>query len=140
MAIHPIDYRYGTPEMRAIWDEENRFLCIVRAEVALAQAEAEHGLIPANAAAAIERCAGNATLERSKAIEEKIQHDMMAVVRTIAEVCNEAGNYVHYGATSNDILDTATALQLSGALALIETKLCRLLGVLRERSIDTRAL
>jgi len=140
MAIHPIDYRYGTPEMRAIWDEENRFRCIVRAEVALAQAEGQHGLIPADAADAIERCAGDANLERSKAIEEQIQHDMMAVVRSITEVCGEAGKFVHFGATSNDILDTATALQLTGALALIETKLCRLLGVLRERSMDTRSL
>ena len=46
MAIHPIDYRYGTPEMRAVWGEENRFACIVRAEAALARAGAECELFP----------------------------------------------------------------------------------------------
>jgi adenylosuccinate lyase len=140
MAIHPIDYRYGTPEMREIWDEEHRFRCIVRAEVALAQAEAQHGMIPADAAAGIARCAPQATLARAKEIEERIQHDMMAVVRSITEVCGESGKYVHYGATSNDMLDTATALQLSGALDLIEEKLCLLLRVLLDRSMDTRSL
>ncbi|MFA7693944.1 MAG: adenylosuccinate lyase, partial [Methanoregula sp.] len=53
MAVHPIEYRYGTPEMRAVWSEENRFSCVVTAEVALAQAEAAHGLIPESAAGEI---------------------------------------------------------------------------------------
>ena len=46
MAVHPIQYRYGTAEMRAVWSEENRFSCVVAAEVALAHAEAEFGMIP----------------------------------------------------------------------------------------------
>ena len=50
MAVHPIEFRYGTPEMRAVWSEENRFACVVAVEVALAQAEAAHGLIPGAAA------------------------------------------------------------------------------------------
>ena len=91
MAIHPIEYRYGTPEMRAVWSEENRFLCIIRAEVALAKAEAELGMIPAGAAEAIEKNAGSASLPRAKEIEEEIHHDMMAIVMAIAEVCGEGG-------------------------------------------------
>lgn len=140
MAIHPIDFRYGTPEMRAVWDEENRFRCIVAAEAALAAAEAEHGLIPADAAAEIGRCAPLASLDRAKEIEEEIHHDMMAVVRAVAEVSGDAGGWVHYGATSNDILDTATGLQVRASLDLIEEKLCRLLSVLLRRSVETRAL
>jgi adenylosuccinate lyase len=138
MAIHPIDFRYGTPEMRAVWDEENRFRSIIRAEVALAVAEARTGIIPEADAAAIEARAHDASLERSKAIEEEINHDMMAVVRAMSEVCGDAGRWVHYGATSNDILDTATGLQLKESLAILETKIQILLGVLLDRSTETK--
>ena len=53
-----------------------------------------------------------ATIERAKEIEEEISHDMMAMVKAIAEECGESGRWVHYGATSNDMLDTATGLQV----------------------------
>ena len=138
MAIHPIDFRYGTPEMRAVWDEENRFRSIISAEIALAVAEARTGIIPEADAAAIEARAHDASLERSKAIEEEINHDMMAVVRAMTEVCGDAGRWVHYGATSNDILDTATGLQLKDSLAILETKIKILLGVLLDRSMETK--
>jgi adenylosuccinate lyase len=140
MAIHPIEYRYGTEEMRRIWSEDFRFSCIVRAEVALAQALARHGLIPARAADAIAAGAGRATLSRAKEIEEEIHHDMMAIVRAIAEQCGEGGGYVHFGATSNDILDTATGLQLAEATRVFDRKLRRLLAVLLRRAGETRVL
>src|SRR5512136_1798517 len=140
MAVHPIEERYGTPEMRAVWSEKNRFACIVSAEVALAKAEAAQGMIPAAAAEAIERHAPAASLERAKAIELEISHDMMAIVKAISEVSGDAGRWVHYGATSNDILDTATALQLSQSLELIDRKLRILLGVLLHRSDETKTL
>jgi adenylosuccinate lyase len=140
MAIHPIEYRYGTPEMRAVWTEDNRFACIVRAETALARAGADFGLVPSVAADIIEKNAGNARLSRAKEIEAEINHDMMAMVKAIAEVCGEAGGWIHYGATSNDILDTATGLQLKESLELIDAKLRTLLTVLLGRSMTTRHL
>ena len=140
MAVHPIEERYGTPEMRTVWSERNRFASIVAAEVALAKAEAAHGMIPATAAVEIERLAQTASLERAKAIELEISHDMMAIVKAISEVSGDAGRWVHYGATSNDILDTATGLQLSQALTLIDRKLRILLGVLLKRSDETKSL
>jgi adenylosuccinate lyase len=140
MAIHPIDFRYGTPEMRAVWDEEHRFSCIVAAEVALAKAEAVHGLIPGEAARAIAAHATGASLVRAKAIEDEIHHDMMAIVRAITEACGDEGRWIHYGATSNDILDTATGLQVRESLALIEEKLIRLLTVLLLQSNATKHL
>ncbi|MCM2466991.1 adenylosuccinate lyase [Methanoculleus oceani] len=140
MAIHPIDYRYGTSEMRAVWNEENRFRAIVTAEVALARAEAVHGMIPREDAETIATCAPEARLERAKEIEAEINHDMMAVVKAVTEVCGDAGRWIHYGATSNDILDTATALQLRDSLALIEEKLGKLLCVLLTRSAETKTL
>jgi adenylosuccinate lyase len=140
MTIHPIEHRYGTPEMRAVWTEENRFACIVRAEAALARAAADFGLVPAVAADIIEQNAGKARLSRAKEIEAEINHDMMAMVKAIAEVCGEAGGWIHYGATSNDILDTATGLQLKESLELIDAKLHSLLDVLLDRSMATRHL
>jgi len=140
MAIHPIEYRYGTPEMRAVWSEENRFACIVRAEVALAQAGSEFGLVPPVAADIIRESASRARLSRAREIEAEINHDMMAIVKAIAEECGEAGGWIHYGATSNDILDTATGLQLKESLELIDAKLRSLLAVLLMRSIETRHL
>lgn len=140
MAIHPIDFRYGTPEMRAVWDEENRFRCIIRSEIALAVAEAEHGLIPAEDAREIERMAAGASLARAKEIEAEIDHDMMAIVKSITEVTGSAGRWIHYGATSNDILDTATGLQIQESLRIIEEKIIRLIAVLLKRSDETKAL
>ncbi len=140
MAIHPIEYRYGTPEMRAVWNEENRFACIVRAEVALARACSDFGLVPPVAADIIGECASRARLSRAKEIEAEINHDMMAIVKAIAEECGEAGGWIHYGATSNDILDTATGLQLKEALELIDAKLRSLLAVLLKRSLASRHL
>jgi adenylosuccinate lyase len=140
MAVHPIEERYGTAEMRAVWSEQNRFSCIVKAEVALAKAEAVCGMIPPTAALEIEANAPNASLERAKAIELEISHDMMAIVKAISEVCGESGRWVHYGATSNDILDTATGLQLGQALDLLDQKLRILLGVLLKRADETKTL
>jgi len=140
MAVHPIEERYGTKEMRAVWSEKNRFSCVVAAEVALAKAEAHHGMIPAAAAVEISEKAHNASLERAKAIELEISHDMMAIVKAISEVTGESGRWVHYGATSNDILDTATGLQLKQTLDLIDEKLRQLLGILLKRSAETRSL
>lgn len=140
MAIHPIDFRYGTPEMRAVWDEDNRFRCVVSAEVGLAVAEAKAGVIPQAAADEIEAHAPDASLARAKEIEEEINHDMMAIVKALSEVSGESARWVHYGATSNDILDTATGLQVRDSLDIIEQKLRTLLGVLLKRSLETKTL
>jgi adenylosuccinate lyase len=140
MAVHPIEERYGTAEMRAVWSEETRFSCIVVTEIALAQAEAAQGMIPASSADAIAQNAGRASLARAKEIESEISHDMMAIVRAISEVCGDDGRWVHYGATSNDILDTATGLQLRQALDLFDEKLRRLLKVLLRRADETKTL
>jgi len=140
MAVHPIEERYGTAEMRAVWSEKNRFSCVVKAEVALAKAEAHHGMIPAAAADEISEKAHNASLERAKQIELEISHDMMAIVKSISEVTGDSGRWVHYGATSNDILDTATGLQLGQTLDLIDAKLRRLLSVLLKRAEENKTL
>ena len=131
MAIHPIEYRYGTEEMKFIWSEANRLHKLMMVETALAKAEADIGLIPKKAADIISASTGLVELDRVKEIEDEIHHDMMAVVIGISEKCPEdAGKWVHFGATSNDILDTATGLQLKEAVQILEDKMHRLLDVL----------
>ena len=140
MAIHPIDFRYGTPEMKRVWSEENRFTCIVRAEIALSHAQGIVGMIPVEDAEIIEKQALFASHNRAKEIEAEISHDTMAITRAIAEVCGDAGRWIHYGATSNDILDTATGLQLKEAYDILENKLETLMSVLLRRAEQTKNL
>jgi len=126
LPILPIDTgRYGTPEMRRIFDEENRLQRMLEVEAALAWAHGEVGEIPKrDAEKIVERASTkHVKLRRVKEIEREIKHDVMALVRALAEVCGPSGAYVHLGATSSDILDTATALQLKEALNLIEKRL-----------------
>ncbi|MBC7085563.1 MAG: adenylosuccinate lyase [Methanomethylovorans sp.] len=131
MAIHPIEYRYGTEEMKFVWSEKNRLEKLMLVEAALAKAEADIGLIPKRAAEIISKSIGLVELDRVKEIEDEIHHDMMAVVIGITEKCSDdAGKWVHFGATSNDILDTATCLQLKDAVKILEDKMVKLLDVL----------
>lgn len=134
MAIHPIEFRYGNPEMKDLWSENYRFRCLFRVEAALSRAEEELGLIPEGAAEDIERAAEKASPDRAKEIEDEIGHDMMAVVHALAESCEWAGEWVHLGATSNDILDTATGLQIKASLEVLEEKVKMVLGVLLGRA------
>ncbi len=140
MAIHPIEFRYGNPVMKDLWSEEYRFRCLFRVEAALSRAEEELGLIPEGAAGDIERAAERASPDRAKEIEDEIGHDMMAVVHALAESCEWAGEWVHLGATSNDILDTATGLQIKASLEVLEEKVKRVLGVLLARADEHKHL
>ncbi len=132
MAVHPIDYRYGSGEMRSIWDEENKLQKLLDVEAALARAHAKLGNIPEESARVISERASTewVKLERVKEIEAEINHDLMAVVKALSEVCGEHGKYVHLGATSNDIIDTANALLIKESLELIERYLKELRDVL----------
>ena len=138
MPILPIDTgRYGTLEMRRIFEEENRIQKMLDVEAALAWAHAEVGNIPRKDAERIMAAASlkHVKLERIKEIEREIKHDVMALVRALAEASGPSGAYVHLGATSYDIVDTATALQLKEALELIERRLDDLERVLMEKAL-----
>jgi adenylosuccinate lyase len=116
--------------MRAIWSNERKLRYLLEVEVALAKAEADLELIPAKAAYQIEQAASKVSLRRVTEIEDSIRHDMMAVVKAISEQLDSEADYVHYGATSNDISDTALALQLRDSIKILAEKLARLKGVL----------
>lgn len=134
MPILPIDTgRYGSPEMRMVFEEDARLQRWLDVESAVARAQSALGIIPKEAAEEISRQAQSdvVTVERVKQIEKETSHDLMAMVLALTEKCSkEAGRYVHFGLTSYDVEDTATALQLRDALAILETKLEELKGVL----------
>jgi len=137
LPILPIDTgRYGSPEMKRIFEEENRLQKMLDVEAALAWAHSQVGNIPKKDAQRIIEKASTkyVKLERVKEIENEIRHDVMALVRALAEVCGSSGEYVHLGATSSDMLDTATALQLKEAVDLIEERLNELETVLLARA------
>ena len=121
MLLCPLDYRYGRPKIKAIFSEENKLRTQLLVEAALARAHASVGNIPDSAAKIISSKATLefVTVERVKEIEEETKHDIMAMVKALTEKCGEAGKYVHLGATSNDIIDTSTAIQIREALEII---------------------
>jgi len=126
LPILPIETgRYGTPEMRRIFEEENRLQKMLDVEAALAWAHGEVGNIPKKDAEKIVRMASvkYVKLSRVKEIEGEIKHDVMALVRALAEACGPSGAYVHLGATSSDIGDTASAVQLKEATEIIVQRL-----------------
>ncbi|MHC1584997.1 MAG: adenylosuccinate lyase [Candidatus Syntropharchaeia archaeon] len=134
MPIHPIEYRYGTPEMKSIWTEEEKLKKLLEVEAALARSEADVGIVPEEAAEVISKRTEDVNLERVKEIEREIGHDIMAVVIALSEKCGEYGGWVHLGATSNDISDTALALHLRDATSIIEKRLGKLMEVLIDLS------
>jgi adenylosuccinate lyase len=143
MPILPIDTgRYGSPEMRMIFEEENRLQRWLDVEAAVAEAQAFVGDIPKAAAEEIVRNANTkiVTLDHVKGIEKEIRHDLMSMVVALSEACSGEGKkYVHYGLTSYDIEDTATALQFKEAFSIIEKRLDGLQDILVVRVRKHRA-
>ncbi len=133
MPILPIDTgRYGSPEIRSVFEEETRFQKMLDVEAALAWARGKVGDISREAAEEIERNASTrfVKLERVHEIEKVSEHEVMALVEALAEVSGKGATYVHLGATSSDILDTALALQMKEGLDIVAGKLDKLEEVL----------
>lgn len=133
----PIDTgRYGTPEMRRIFEEEYRLQKMLDVEAALAWAHAEVGDIPREDAQKIMEAATTrlVKLTHVKELESQIRHDVMSIVRVLSDVSGTSGAYVHLGATSSDINDTAMALQLKEATEVLENRLNILEKTLLDKS------
>jgi 3-carboxy-cis,cis-muconate cycloisomerase len=111
--------------MHAVFSDERAVRCWVEVEVALAAAEARVGVIPAAAAEAIRRSARPDAIDlaKLKAETDLVGYPIVGLVHQLAKQAGEAGRYVHWGATTQDIMDTATVLQVRDALALVETDL-----------------
>lgn len=127
MTSHVIDMimlknNFGTEEMRNVWSDENRLQKQIDVEIALAKAEGKLGLIPAEAAYEIEKQTRNKTFDIHElaANMAKLKHSLMPTINAIQEVSGEHGEYVHYGPTTQDIVDTGTVLQLKEAHQIIK--------------------
>ena len=134
--------RYTRPEMGHIWSEENKYRQWLEVELAASEALAGMGEVPVEAAAALRAHAGF-KVERITAIEREVKHDVIAFTTAVAERMGDAGQapasrWLHFGLTSNDVVDTAQALQIKQASALLEAGLDRLTAALKERALEHR--
>jgi 3-carboxy-cis,cis-muconate cycloisomerase len=116
---------FGTRAMRAVFSDEGMVARYVEVEVALAAAEGRAGVIPKDAADVIRQKAdaGSVDLAKLKTETELAGYPIVGLVHQIAKQCGEAGRYVHWGATTQDIMDTATVLQIRDALVLVDQDL-----------------
>jgi adenylosuccinate lyase len=132
--------RYTLPAMGRIWTEENKYACWLQVESAASTVLAEDGVIPVAAAAAIATKA-SFDVARIQAIEAEVKHDIIAFTTAVAESLKAQGldaesRWLHYGLTSNDIVDTAQALQVKEASKLIREALVGFIDVLKRRAIE----
>src|SRR2546425_2058618 len=119
--------------MGRIWHEENKFRCWLQVETAASLTLAEAGLVPAAAAKAIAEL-GDFDLKRIHEVEAEVKHDVIAFTTAVAEMVGPDARWFHYGLTSNDVVDTAQALLITQASALIAEDLQRLAEVLERRA------
>jgi len=133
---------FGTAEMRAVFADEALVGRYLEVEVALARTQARMGVVPAEAAAAIESASRTirVDLEKLRRETEIVGYPILPLVHQLSEAAGEAGRYVHWGATTQDIMDTANVLQLRAALAIVARdlrELRRILAALARRHRDT---
>ncbi len=126
--------------MGRIWTEENKYRCWLQVESAASTVLAEDGVIPAEAAEAIATKAGF-SVARIQEIEAEVKHDVIAFTTAVAETMKDQGldgesRWLHYGLTSNDIVDTAQALQVKEASALLRAGMVELMAVLKRRAVE----
>jgi adenylosuccinate lyase len=132
--------RYTRPEMGRIWNDQNRFQQWLEVELAASEALASLGVVPADAAEKLRHHAGF-DVERIHAIEWEVKHDVIAFTTAVSETIAAAGHaeasrWLHYGLTSNDVVDTAQALLLQQASAILIHDLETLREILKRRALE----
>lgn len=132
----PFSWRYGSPAMRQTWSEQRKRLLWRQIWVALAEVQAEYGLVHPEQAADLRAHAGEVDLPRALEIEAEIHHDLMAEVRVFAEQAQRGGGIIHLGATSMDVEDNADALRLRESLDLTLESLRELLRALHPHLVQ----
>ena len=142
MSVSPLDYRYGRPEAKEIWSREGRHSRQLEVERALVWAHCQLGRVSAEHYDMIADISdpGIVTADRVDEIEAETRHDIMALTKAMAEKAGEAAWCIHLGATSNDIVDSAVALQIRDSIKLQRQSLKTLLATLSdlaERERDT---
>src|SRR6202050_4162813 len=130
--------RYSRPEMTAVWSPETRFRIWFEIEAAAAEAMAEIGLIPKEAAKAIRKKGDKAKFDvaRIDEIEKTTKHDVIAFLTHLAELIGPDARFVHQGMTSSDVLDTCLAVQLRRASDILIADVDALLAALKRRAFE----
>src|SRR5579872_165667 len=132
--------RYTRPEMGRIWSEENKYRQWLEVELAAAEALADTGEVPVEAARLLRQHA-SVSAERVAEIEREVRHDVIAFTSSVSESMSlagypEASRWLHYGLTSNDVVDTAQALLVMEASKVIDTSLGQLSEILKRRAFE----
>lgn len=143
MWVHPVESRYGSERMRSVFRQESRIRMMAEVEAIYARALAKRGVIPAEAAEAIERASKEITPSDVLEEERVTKHETMALVRALSKRVGAYGEYLHLGLTSNDVLDTVMGIQIREAGSLIVREAASLLrSIIRrgEESIDVVCL
>ncbi|OOV30089.1 adenylosuccinate lyase [Candidatus Synechococcus spongiarum LMB bulk15M] len=125
--------RYTLPEMAAVWSDEARYGHWLAVELAACEANCQLGRIPPDAMEDIRAKAGF-QVERILRIEAQVHHDVIAFLTNVNEQVGSAGRYIHMGMTSSDVLDTALALQMKAAVALLRQELGQLEDAIRQQA------
>ncbi|EGP94335.1 adenylosuccinate lyase [Nitrosarchaeum koreense] len=140
MAILPIDSgRYGTKEMMDIFSEQKKVNYQLEIEGAAAISQSEIGIIPKSVGKTIYNAAmsGKISVKRIKELEAKSDHDTAALVESLSEKCTKnARPWIHYGLTSNDLVDTSNSMQMRDALKIIEPKVAKMASLLAKRAVQ----
>lgn len=129
--------RYTRPEMGRIWSDENKFRTWLAVEIAATETLANVGLVPKSAAKAI-RSKGDFDLQRIHEIEAEVKHDVIAFTTAVAEKVGPESRWLHYGLTSNDVVDTAQALLVKQASEILLADLKKLIEALKTRAFEFR--
>ncbi|HET9704232.1 MAG TPA: adenylosuccinate lyase, partial [Vicinamibacterales bacterium] len=125
--------RYTHPEMGRIWSEQRRYETWLQVEVAAAEAMAEAGIVPPDAARDL-KTKGGFDIARIEEIEKTTQHDVIAFTTSVAEKVGPSARWLHFGLTSSDVVDTAQALQMVEACDLILASLDGLAAAVKARA------
>ena len=127
--------RYTRAAMGRIWTDEAKYRAWLEVETTASEVLAEDGIVPAEAARTI-RARGDIDVERIREIEAEVKHDVIAFTTAVAEKVGPESRWLHYGLTSNDVVDTAQALQVKAASALLREDIEKLLAVLKKRALE----
>ena len=144
MPILPIDGgRYGTEEMKEIFNDQKKILYQLEIEAAVALSQAEIRMIPKDVALNISKMArsGKISVNRVKQLEAKSDHDTAALVEALSEICKTSAKpWIHYGLTSNDLVDTSNSLQFRDTLRIIEPKVAKLAIIIADLAVKYKGL
>src|ERR1700754_3499423 len=127
---------FGTPAMREVFSDFSLISRYAEVEIAMAKAEARCGVIPNEAADEIAKCTDVSALDFDLLRQETdiVGYPILPLVHQMVKQCGDAGRYVHWGATTQDIMDTAVVLQIRAGLDIVEADIAELRGILANLS------